>query len=194
MVLYVIIISRGDEPMRKLKIILLVFMLLLSGCSKQASETIIKDISDNSNFEYELLTVVTEEIESKFNVMEGFGVRILMDTNIDPDNDNIDVYMLNNPTTYYYVTAYPDYMNGGSYVTKIETSDPEIYIYDFSVGDLYTEDAITEYMETLGFFPHGSISSTYVNDRARIRVYLHDGIIIKLVSEVEVTNTTGLIF
>ncbi|MBU1093164.1 MAG: hypothetical protein KKH01_01740 [Firmicutes bacterium] len=179
--------------MKRLTIIIIfVFVILLTGCTRQKTERIIEKISQNSNFEYELLTVVTEDVTSKFNIMGGFGVETLIDANIDPYSVDIYEYMLSNPTTYYDVTAYPDYANGGSYITRISTSDPEIHIYDLSVGDEYTEVEIIEYMESLGFYPRDSISSVYVNERVWIRVYLEEGIIIKLGVEVEITNRTGI--
>lgn len=181
--------------MKRLTIIIIfVFAILLTGCTRQKTERIIEDISQNSNFEYELLTEITENITSKFNIMGGFGVETLVDSNIDPYSVDINEYMLNNPTTYYEVTAYPDYVNGGSYITRISTSDPEIYIYDLSVGDEYTEVEIIEYMRSLGFYPRDSISSIYVNERVWIRVFLEEGIIIKLVVEVEITNRTGIVY
>ncbi len=78
--------------------------------------------------------------------MGGFGIDTLVDTSIDPYSVDINEYMLNNPTTYYSITAYPDHWNGGWYIIRIETSDKKIYIYDLWVRDEYIEDEIIEYM------------------------------------------------
>lgn len=179
-----------------MKKILIIFILLfvLSGCVQARTEKEIEKINEKSNFLYPLLTVVTEEIRSKFNILEGFGAYKLIDPNVDPYQDDINLYLLNHPTTYYQVSAYPDFVNGGSYITMIETSDPEIHIYDLSVGDAYTTDEVVAYMETIGFYPHEDISSTYENANLRIRVYLLEGVIIKLRAEIEIMNRMGMIF
>ena len=180
--------------MRKFVIIIIILSFVLFGCTTQRTESIIKDISQNSNFKYQMLTEVTEEITSEFSVMEGFGMRILVDSSLDPSIDDISEYMDNNPTTYYHVTAYPDYMNGGSYITRIETSDPEIFLYDLSVGDEYNRDEINEYMKSLGFKPDDTIASAYVNQRVKINIYLVNDVITKLIVQVIVTNKTRMIF
>ncbi|MCF7931893.1 MAG: hypothetical protein K9K93_01875 [Acholeplasmataceae bacterium] len=180
--------------MKKSIIMIIVLATLLTGCGTKKTEKIIEDLNANSNFEYELLTVVTDDIESRFSTMNGFGMRILVDATLDPQIDDINDYMDNHPTTYYTVTAYPDDSDGGDFITRIETSDPDIYVYDLKVGDPYVEDQINKSMASLGYLPHPEIQLTYVNDRVRIRVYHHDDLIVKLVVEVEVTNRLGIQF
>ncbi len=180
--------------MMKKMMLSLLLVLCLSGCVKQKTEKEILKITENSNFKYELLTEVTEDIKTKFNIMHGFGVYILVDLNVDPDIDDINVYMLNHPTTYYHVTAYPDHKDGGNYITRIETSDPKLYVFDLKVGKNYSDSEIFEYMTSIGYSQRNDIKATFENEYAKIRVYREESIIVKLVVEVIVTNQTGIIF
>lgn len=54
----------------------------------------------------------------------------------------------------YTVTAYPDYAYGGQYVTRIDITDPEIYVYGLTF--LSSESEVSATMEKLGF----TLSST----------------------------------
>jgi len=182
--------------MKKL-IVLLMFLFILTGCAVQRNEKVITDINEHSNFTYPLLTVVTDEVKSDFNIMDGFGMYELIDPNCDPYNDDINLYMQDNPTTFYTVTAYPDFADGGSYITAIRTSDPSdptLHIYDLSVGDIMTMDEITTYMATLGFSHDSDIASFYSKERTMLRVYLSEGVIIQLYVRIDIMNRMGMIF
>lgn len=80
---------------------------------------------------------ITDEVrismEDKLNTCPGFGVYTLFDASIDLDveQDNIKVHLDEYETTIYDVTAYPDYDDEGEYITSVQTTDPEIHIYDF---------------------------------------------------------------
>ncbi len=169
-------------------------IVLLASCTRQKTENIINDINENSNFEYGLLTVKTDEVESNFNVIEGFGKDIYVDPNAEISQSTMNEYMANNPTTYYEVTAYPDYTDSARYITSIETSDPDKHIYELSVGDEYTKEEVTAYLDTYGFEPHEEIISAYINEKVIIRVYIEDGEIYKLLVEVEITNRKDIVF
>lgn len=179
---------------KKVIVVIFIFMILLAGCQSNKTEHVLNAVTEHSNFEYVILTEVTEDIKSKFSVIEGFGIYMLVDSTLNPYEDDIDLFMENNPTTYYHVTAYPDHLDSGEYITRIDTSDPDIYVYDLSVGDTYSETEIMDYMASLGFYPHEEINSTYINEQVRIRIRLTNDIIVKLTVEVEVTNKAGIIF
>lgn len=49
----------------------------------------------------------------------------------------------------YTVTAYPDYSNGGSYITGIDITDPNINVYGLTMKS--SKDEISKTMSNLGF-------------------------------------------
>lgn len=180
--------------LKKMVLVVLFGLMVLSGCQNKVNTKVLDDINSNHNFTYTLTTEVTEEIESLFAVVPGFGVRIFVDPTIDPINDDIDAYMNQHETTFYYVTAYPDHSDEGDFITRIVTSDQTKYIYDLHVGDMYTKAELTTYLYTKGFKQHGEILNAYDHQGVRIRVTLVDDIIQRLSIEVIVTNRWGIIF
>lgn len=54
----------------------------------------------------------------------------------------------------YTVTAYPDYADGGCYITFIDITDPKIYVYGLSMSS--TEDEVTEIMKKQEFKSKGN--------------------------------------
>ncbi|MFA7422632.1 MAG: hypothetical protein WCZ00_02735 [Acholeplasmataceae bacterium] len=180
--------------MKKMMMVILVLCFILMGCTRQINEKLINSITENSNFKYALLTEVTEDIKSEFTILDGFGVYMLVDPSINPDEYDVLGFMEDNQTTYYHVTAYPDHIDGGEFITRIDTSDPNIYIYDLSVGDIYSKQELNDYMETIDFYPHEENESIYINEGVKIRVYKTIDTITQLTVEVEVTNKEGIIF
>ena len=179
--------------------ILIVSIFLLTGCETPEDKTndVIDDLLKHSNFEMELLTEVTESIESNYSIMEGFGEFTLLPPELIGDVD-INMYMNENETTYYRVTGYPDVLSTGRFVTSIVTSDTSINVYDLFVGKEITNDDLDEYMETIGYSPDdrfvGVVQRVYVNEHVYIRVYLENGVITGIRVEVDVTNEEGVIF
>jgi hypothetical protein len=160
---------------------------------------VIKDINENSTFELELISEITDDIKNDYVIMEGFGEYTLLGSFTgDPYEDDINVYLEENETTYYRITSYPDVMSGGHYVTSIETTDPDIDLYDLYVGKSIPLENLDCYMNSLGFSPvdylTGDITKTYSKANVRIRVYFSANTIVKLRVEAEVTNRTGVIF
>ena len=49
----------------------------------------------------------------------------------------------------YTVTAYPDYADGGQYITSIDITDPEIYVYGLTMNS--TVEEVSETMKKMGF-------------------------------------------
>lgn len=179
--------------MKKLLCVVMCCLIILYGC-RYNSTAILEDLNEHSNFMYPLTTSVTPDIESNFSVYPGFGIRILVNKEIDVMNDDIDLYMDNHETTYYHVTAYPDHSSSGDFITRIETTDKTKYVYDLHVGDTYTKDELTSYLKTLGYKSNETILQAYDNHGVRIRVALKDDVIVKLSVEVLVTNRFGIIF
>lgn len=101
----------------------------------------------------------------------------------------------------YLVTAYPDYADGGAYITEICITDPEVRLYGLTVGSPLAEfDAV--------FTEMGFTLSDDSTTGAVIRVAEKDGIrctltypkpdaedvLPTLVIRAEVTNRTGIVY
>lgn len=166
--------------------------MILSSCSQNKTDKILEDLKNHSNFTYELNTTVTDEIRSHFSVFEGFGMYTLVDPSIDLNEDDINLFMSNNPVTYYDVSGYPD-CTDEYVITRIYTSDPSINVYDYSVGDIYDEEEIRLFMDTIGFEKLDSIVNVFENEDVRIRLYFdNENIINKIV--VELVSSCSVIF
>lgn len=177
--------------MKKILIILL-FVFLLTGCVKQRTENAVENLNENSNFEYGLLIEITSDIKTQFNISPGFGVYTLYDLSIQIDiqQEHILSYIDEYETTTYDVTSYPDYSNGGEYITMIWTTDPEIHIYDLSVGDSYMEEELNEYMIYLGFARTNDSADIFMYNRERLNmsIFVESNIITKMYVRVDITN------
>jgi len=169
-----------------------VLLLLLTACSVQKTEKVLVDLALHSNFEYQLNTSVTDEIKDKFSVFDGFGMYTLVDPNIDVYEDDINVFMSENPTTYYDVSGYPNCLDE-DVITRIYTSDPSIYVYNYSVGDTYDEDSVISFMNTIGFVKSDKSRFIFENEDIRIRLYFDEDNIIYQIT-VELVSRCNVIF
>jgi len=181
------------------KLLLVVFLMfsffLLSGCNSSETDDVIFEFNNNSNFEYQLLTEVTDDIKSGFSIAYGFGMYRLVDQSIENATiEDLAAYIIIHPTTFYTVTAYPDCSDGGDFITYIETTDPDIDLFGISVGDASTQTMVKEQMDANGYIQDESDESLYKNDILRIYVQIEDGTIIKLIVNVKVTNEEGIIY
>ncbi len=96
----------------------------------------------------------------------------------------------------YLITSYPDYADGGSYVTRIEITDPEISIYGLTVNSTVTE--FKSVFEKMGYVVYASEDSGHFSACKNnlvnfVLTHNSDGdLMIKIY--VDVTNSTGIIF
>jgi len=179
-----------------LKKVILIFsfvlLLLLTACSEQRTNKVLADLALNSNFEYQLNTIVTDEMKNEFSIFDGFGMYSLVDPSIDVFEDDINVFMSENPTTYYDVSGYPNCLD--EYViTKIYTSDPSIDVYNYSVGDSYDEESVISFMDTIGFVKSDNSRYIFENEDVRIRLYFDENNIIYQIT-VELVSRCNVIF
>ncbi|BCR36402.1 hypothetical protein [Mariniplasma anaerobium] len=179
--------------MKKVSILFCILsVMILSSCSQIKTDNVLEDLKNHSNFTYELKTIVTDEIKSEFSVFGGFGMYTLVDSSIDVYEDDINVFMSDNPVTYYDVSGYPD-CTDEYVITRIYTSDPSINVYDYSVGDIYDEEEIILFMNTIGFDKSDNIGNVFENEDVRIILYFDDeNIIYKIV--VELVSSCSVIF
>ena len=113
---------------------MLFIMVAFSGCKPILSEKIIEDINENSNLEIKLLATADAFDFSTFDIIPGgMGVEGYYDKKYgDVEVDEESLYQC---YVQYDVTSYPDVVFGDARVTGVFITDPEIYIYDYSVGD-----------------------------------------------------------
>lgn len=166
--------------------------MILSNCSQNKTNKVLEDLYNHSNFIYQLNTIVTDEIKSEFSVFEGFGMYILVNPSIDVYEDDIDVYMNENPVTYYDVSGYPD-CTDDYVITRIYTSDPSINVYEYSVGNTYDEESVISFMNSIGYDKLDNMSDVFENQDDRIKFYFDDKNIIYKI-EVGLVSSCNVIF
>lgn len=95
----------------------------------------------------------------------------------------------------YLITAYPDYADGGQYVTRIEITDPAVEVYGFTVdSDLSEFDQV---MTELGFRLSENYGGEYSHDFTRLGVHFRfdrypGDTLGKLIIWAEITNREGI--
>lgn len=98
----------------------------------------VEKINENSTFELKFLEDVREKDLSEFICHPGFGVSGYSNAKYG------DTHRFSNDIIVQYdVTAYPDYADGGSFVTSIYCSDPEVTFYGgytIASGDSFADE------------------------------------------------------
>lgn len=110
---------------------------------------------------------------------KGYEVETYVDENGKTVRKEPEEYVL------YGVTAYPDYVDGGSYVTQIEITDPKISVYGVSCTS--TREEFESTFKALGF----EINEEGRAIRGKTRVYFRENL---LNIYVEIENRTGFAF
>lgn len=101
----------------------------------------------------------------------------------------------------YLVTAYPDYASGGSYITGISITDPEVRLYGLTVDATFAEfDAVFAEMGFTLSDRDSDSAVTRVAEKDDIQCLLihpkpdANGVIPALVMNAAVTNRTGIVY
>ena len=89
----------------------------------------------------------------------------------------------------YLITAYPDYADGGQYVTQIEVTDPEVRVKGLTVNSTFEE--FRDIFVALGFKVTKG-ETAYVAEKGNITYRLTEGKTILITAAV--TNREGIIF
>ncbi len=90
-------------------------------------EFFIKQNVENYNFSS------FDEISGWFGAREYLGSEYEKITDVDGTDSKPEHYVS------YLVTAYPDYADGGSYITEIRITDPEVYVYGLTIESTASE-------------------------------------------------------
>lgn len=176
--------------MRKLLFTLfLIPAIFICGCvdSEQlATKKIAEEINKNTTFELNFLEDVSgKDLSSLVPDYDWFGADGYYNSGYEEGDDQY---------VFYLVTAYPAYADGGSVVTRIECTDPNVTFFDGCT--VYNCNALFAYLSSEGFeiinsddYPSSVTSAT----NGKIRV-MHDSISQKIIFSYEVSNRNGIDF
>ena len=94
----------------------------------------------------------------------------------------------------YLITAYPDYADGGQYVTRITVTDPAVTVYGLTVNS-----SADDFQATLSEYGYSPVSSDSSSDF--VRFVSEEGVTVtfspsmkEITVSVEVSNREGIIF
>lgn len=177
----------------KLLITLCVLASALALISCQSPKSVPKP-EDITGLDFWVTEDVSEVDFSEYHIVPGlFGGREYYGTQYVPDTDENGEQT--EPPVYvkYTVTAWPDYSDGGSYVTRIVWNDPDVSIFGLTVDSSVSK--ITGTLSALGYdTPTGKRGVLAEKDGVSIGMYIGDDGERSLFVSVEVTNKYDLIF
>jgi len=135
--------------MKKFKTLLLVLFSLsyLFGCGSSKY----LEMPNDTNLEYWITQKVeATDFDNCTFLPGGFGCDKWLDSRYEAINEpDGGTHFAPDIHVTYIVSAYLDTSSKGNYVTRIEITDPEIYVYGLSMNS--TSDVITSTMSNLGF-------------------------------------------
>ncbi len=152
-------------------------------------EFFLKQNVENYNFEGH------DEITGWFGAREYLGSEYEKITGADGTDSKPEYYVS------YLVTAYPDYADGGAYITEIRITDPKVYLYGLTVQSAASE-FYSVFME-MGFTITEEQTSSCVmhiaeKDGVKCTKTVPkpgaDDVTPELVIKAEVTNKTGIVY
>ena len=98
----------------------------------------------------------------------------------------------------YVITAWPDYADGGQFVTRIDITDPNVSVYGLTVNSSIEEyDAVFRKMGYVISVEERGVNTVFTATRAGITFELcirPDGLTPSLAIKAEVTNREGIVF
>ena len=127
--------------MKKLLFTLLIPLLLFCGCTDNGAQRIAAQINENTNLELGFLEDVSEKDLSSLVLQNDWfgGTGYYNSGYVEGDIHYV----------FYLVTAYPDYADGGSYVTRITCTDPDVTFFGgYTVND---SEELFKYLAGEGF-------------------------------------------
>jgi|GEM_PF-3922075 hypothetical protein len=134
--------------------------LVFSSCAKsQTWEEVVRSLNETSDFDLSFLAAVSPKDLSGYGLWPGFGGEICCAKKYAVKEGGTPQGMLEAGSSllYYGISAYPDFRDGGSFVTAIVCSDPAVRFAGHALG---SSDAMKEGLVDLGFaYDSGSGSS-----------------------------------
>lgn len=126
--------------------LLTICLCLLAGCADKLPEK-----PDDADLEFWIAEDVSNvDFSEYYEIIGWFGAREFYGKGYAPAAVNEDNFAID-PRHYvkYLVTAYPDYSDGGQYVTRIEITDPSVTVYGINCESAF--DEFDEAMEKHGY-------------------------------------------
>lgn len=176
---------------------MLVCLFALTACNQNKPADTAALINENCDFELGILQDVRDADLSGFDTIPGFGVTGYYNPEYAASENTEGGYMLDRHLSYE-VTAWPDYADGGSYVTRIECTDEDVKFFGVTLAS--GVDEINSALGDAGFDMQKDTGVT----AADVYGAAKDGIAITLTAYADgtkrltvsagVTNKTGIIY
>ncbi len=182
--------------MKQIAFILVLIMVLVDFSSCSDKETTL-EMPEDTNLEFWITQDVKDvdfsdyyEIIGWFGAEQYYGSGYLPELNEDGYEVDPEYYVK------YMITAWPDYSDGGQYITSIDFNDPNITVYGLTVDSSY--DEFERIFSEMGYELSKDSSGTFVRYTAS-----KNGISFSLETvdgkqsfsiNAEVTNKTGIVF
>jgi hypothetical protein len=125
--------------MKQITFILALIILLADFSSCSGTETTTK-MPEDTNLEFWITQDVAEtDFSDYYEIVGWFGARQYYGSGYLPVSDE-DGYEVD-PEYYvkYMITAWPDYADGGEYITSIDFNDPKVTVYGLTVDSSFDE-------------------------------------------------------
>ena len=169
--------------------LLLTPAILFCGCADNqpaTAEKIADKINENTTLELKFLEDVSGKDLSAFvPEYDIFGAFVYFNSGYKDGDEHYVRYL---------VSAYPDYADGGSVVTRIDCTDPNVTFFDGCTVE--NCDALFLYLsgEGFGIIRSDDEPSSVTNaTNGKIRI-THDSILKKITFSYEVSNRDGIVF
>lgn len=142
-----------NQCRKKTKIIWPIFALICSLFSlSSCNESKFLDKPDETNLEFWITEEVKKDDFVKCTFLPGlFGGNIYLDSRYKAiiSDDGSSMAVAPEVHVIYTITAYPDYADGGTYVTGIDITDPKINVYGLTMTS--SQENISKTMSNFGF-------------------------------------------
>lgn len=183
----------------KKAILCLIAILTLSLCVFVGCDGKVPQKPEGTDLEFWIAEDVKEVDFSEYNEIIGhFGASEYYGKGYAPAGYNEDGFAIDPPYyVKYLISAYPDYSDGGQYVTCIRITDPSVTVYGINCNSSFAQ--FTEAMTGNGFevtldeYPQSSRISAYIGGKAWIHI-IKNASGQELVIGVTVTNKHNIVF
>lgn len=196
--------------MKKTVCIIILIMILctaiFAGCSNanndkdtegndnnsKTPEIVVPERPEDTTLEYWLTDVFpTEDMENHDEIPGIFGARLFLGKDYKALNADDGNKLLPEIYVYYLAGSWPDEINYGRYITKIEITDPEISVYGITIESTYED--FDKVFSDMGY----EIKKDKIYHEAvlgRFSFCLKKTSVPKLILKAEVTNESGIVY
>jgi hypothetical protein len=189
---------KGDKHMKLIALILALTMLLANFSSCSGKETT-PEMPEGTTLEFWITQDVSDaDFSDYYEIMGWIGAKQYYGSGYLPvlNEDEYEVEVVPEYYVKYKITAWPDYADGGQYITSIDFNDPKVTVYGLTVDSSY--DEFERIFSEMGYELSNDSSETFERYTAS-----KNGISFSLETVdgkqsfsiyAEVTNKTGIVF